>query len=42
VGFLVLVPGAQIALTGAKVGVGWLFMVYLIHTVAELCLSPVG
>ena len=23
-------------------GVGWLFMVYLIHTVAELCLSPVG
>ena len=41
-GFLVLVPGAQIALTGAKVGVGWLFMVYLIHTVAELCLSPVG
>jgi POT family proton-dependent oligopeptide transporter len=41
-GFLILVPGAQIALTGAKVGVGWLFMVYLVHTLAELCLSPVG
>jgi POT family proton-dependent oligopeptide transporter len=30
------------ALTGAKVGISWLFMVYLIHTLAELCLSPVG
>jgi POT family proton-dependent oligopeptide transporter len=41
-GFVVLVPGAKIALTGVKVGVGWLFAVYLIHTLAELCLSPVG
>jgi POT family proton-dependent oligopeptide transporter len=41
-GFLYLVPGAQIAATGAKVGVSWLFMVYLIHTIGELCLSPVG
>lgn len=41
-GFLVLVPGAQTAITGVKVGVHWLFMVYLIHTLAELCLSPVG
>lgn len=41
-GFLVLVPGAQTALTGVKVGVGWLFTVYLLHTLAELCLSPVG
>ena len=41
-GFLYLVPGAQMALGGAKVGVSWLFMVYLIHTLAELCLSPVG
>ena len=41
-GFLWLIPGAQIAETGAKVGVSWLFMVYLIHTIAELCLSPVG
>ena len=41
-GFLYLVPGAQIASTGATVGISWLFMVYLIHTLAELCLSPVG
>ena len=42
VGFLVLIPGAQIAATGTKAGVIWLFLVYLIHTLAELCLSPVG
>jgi POT family proton-dependent oligopeptide transporter len=41
-GFLILVPAAQMATTGAKVGVFWLFAVYLIHTLAELCLSPVG
>jgi len=41
-GFLYLIPGARIASTGATVGVSWLFMVYLIHTLAELCLSPVG
>jgi len=41
-GFLYLVPGAQIAATGAKVGVSWLFIVYLLHTIGELCLSPVG
>jgi proton-dependent oligopeptide transporter, POT family len=41
-GFLYLVPGAQAATGGTRVGVSWLFMVYLIHTVAELCLSPVG
>jgi POT family proton-dependent oligopeptide transporter len=41
-GFLVLIPGAQLAATGVKVGVSWLFIVYLIHTWAELSLSPVG
>ena len=41
-GFLVLIPAAQSASGGAKVGVSWLFAVYLIHTLAELCLSPVG
>ena len=41
-GFLWLVPAANITLTGAKVGMVWLFGVYLIHTLAELCLSPVG
>jgi POT family proton-dependent oligopeptide transporter len=42
VGFLVLVPAAWIAAAGARVGPGWLFTVYLVHTLAELCLSPVG
>jgi POT family proton-dependent oligopeptide transporter len=42
VGFLVLIPAARIAATGVKVGLSWLFFVYLIHTLAELCLSPVG
>jgi POT family proton-dependent oligopeptide transporter len=41
-GFLVLIPGANLAADGAKVGLIWLFLVYLIHTIAELCLSPVG
>jgi POT family proton-dependent oligopeptide transporter len=41
-GFLVLVPAAQAAMTGTLVSPGWLFTTYLIHTFAELCLSPVG
>ena len=41
-GFLYLVPGAQLSADGTKVGISWLFMVYLIHTLAELTLSPVG
>ena len=41
-GFVVLIPAAQMASTGAQVGVVWLFLVYLIHTLGELCLSPVG
>ncbi len=43
VGFLVLVPAAlQIESTGAKVGISWLLMLYFIHTIGELFLSPVG
>ena len=41
-GFIALIPAAQMASQGAKVGVIWLFLVYLIHTLGELCLSPVG
>jgi POT family proton-dependent oligopeptide transporter len=41
-GFVVLVPAARMAAGGAKVGVFWLFAVYFLHTVGELCLSPVG
>jgi POT family proton-dependent oligopeptide transporter len=41
-GFVVLVPAARVAAEGSKVGVFWLFAVYFLHTVGELCLSPVG
>jgi POT family proton-dependent oligopeptide transporter len=41
-GFLVMVLAARAAGDTGKVGPGWLATVYLIHTVGELCLSPVG
>ncbi len=41
-GFLLLVPAAHIAATGTLVSPMWLITTYLIHTIAELCLSPVG
>lgn len=40
-GFMLLVPGAALAESGL-VGPGWLVGVYFLHTVGELCLSPVG
>ena len=43
VGFLVMV-GAALASgpAGGRVSPAWLLSVYLIHTIGELCLSPVG
>lgn len=41
-GFLFLVWGAQFASAEFKVGLWWLAGLYLIHSVAELCISPVG
>ncbi len=41
-GFLILAPAAIMAAGGGKVGTGWLFFTYLLHTLGELCLSPVG
>ncbi|MCC7254296.1 peptide MFS transporter, partial [Hyphomicrobium sp.] len=41
-GFLLLVPAANIASSGTLVSPMWLTATYFIHTVAELCLSPVG
>ncbi len=41
-GFLVLALAAQAAGTQGKVSPMWLIGVYLLHTIAELCLSPVG
>jgi len=41
-GFLFLVWGAGHADSAFKVSVWWLAGLYLIHTIAELCISPVG
>jgi POT family proton-dependent oligopeptide transporter len=41
-GFLVLVPAAQIAAASGLAAPGWLMTLYFVHTCAELCLSPVG
>jgi POT family proton-dependent oligopeptide transporter len=30
------------AANGAKIGAQWLFFVYALHTLGELCLSPIG
>ncbi|MCL2778357.1 MAG: peptide MFS transporter [Polyangiaceae bacterium] len=42
-GFLVLFIGQKLAVgAGAKASAAWLFSVYVIHTMGELCLSPIG
>jgi len=41
-GFMLLVWGAQFAGSDFKVAVWWLAGLYLIHSAAELCISPVG
>ena len=41
-GFLVLVWGAQMAGVGVATPVILIFLIYLLHTTGELCLSPVG
>ncbi len=41
-GFLFLVWGANFAGSSFKVGMAWLAGLYLIHSIAELCISPVG
>ena len=42
VGFLVLVYGTRFAGADFRVSVWWLALLYLIHSAAELCISPVG
>jgi POT family proton-dependent oligopeptide transporter len=42
IGFLVLAWGASFTAGGARVSMFWLITTYLLHTVGELCLSPVG
>ena len=41
-GFGVLAIAAQFAADGVRVSPAWLALVYLLHTIGELCLSPVG
>lgn len=41
-GFLVLVAGAYAVGTGDPTPVLFIFLIYLLHTTGELCLSPVG
>lgn len=41
-GFLVFAWGAQAAGVGAMTPVLFVFLIYLLHTTGELCLSPVG
>lgn len=42
VGFIVLAIAQMQASYYGKIGPQWLVLVYLLHTVGELCLSPVG
>ncbi len=41
-GFVLMVIASNILPDGGKVSMFWLFWVYFLHTVGELCLSPVG
>ena len=41
-GFAILVPAARLAGATAQVSPMWLVATYLLHTIGELCLSPVG
>ena len=40
--FAILVPAAYVVVGGSKVGPYWLTGTYLLQTLGELCLSPVG
>ena len=42
IGFLVIAIGAQIALDEGRAGAQWLLITYLVHTIGELTLSPIG
>ena len=41
-GFVVMVGAARASAGGAQVSPMWLTVTYLLHTIGELCLSPVG
>src|SRR4029077_9261263 len=41
-GFVVMVIAARRAASGVQVSSVWLWLTYLLHTIGELCLNPVG
>ncbi|HOW52462.1 MAG TPA: peptide MFS transporter [bacterium] len=41
-GFVVMYFGEGVAAQYGKAGMGWLVAVYFLHTMGELCLSPIG
>jgi POT family proton-dependent oligopeptide transporter len=41
-GFVVMYMGQQVADSEGFAGLQWLVLVYLLHTLGELCLSPIG
>ena len=41
-GFLLIVPAARMTQQGVLVSPWWLIGLYFLHTIGELCLSPVG
>jgi POT family proton-dependent oligopeptide transporter len=41
-GYVIMVAGAKVAVTGVKASAAFLTFTYLLHTWGELCLSPVG
>jgi POT family proton-dependent oligopeptide transporter len=41
-GFLVMVAAANLVVAGNQAAPYWLILTYLLHTMGELCLSPVG
>jgi proton-dependent oligopeptide transporter, POT family len=41
-GFIWLIGGAQLSQGGTRVSPIWLLVTYFLHTIGELCLSPVG
>ena len=42
IGFLVIAMGAQVAISQELAGAQWLLITYLLHTIGELTLSPIG
>jgi POT family proton-dependent oligopeptide transporter len=41
-GYVVIAIGVQGLVPGVKVSMMWLIILYLLHTIGELCLSPIG